>query len=188
MTCAYQSYKAHRAEISGPAHPASLAQEGSVQQLPNLGGTTKQVCSRPKTPGREYIFMDMQSKFARTGCRGRCRSQPFATKERYGCGSAACRYTSARRNTPFLLESSANSSHLLGGQSRRPLQYPSAPCRGQRLCPPAERTDFYGNLLRIRSFPTGRVGIGPYRKPCKFTLDKYPVRVYSQDTPMGYLR
>ena len=29
-------------------------------------------------------------------CRGRCRSQPFATKERYGCGSAACRYTSAR--------------------------------------------------------------------------------------------
>ena len=28
-------------------------------------------------------------------CRGRCRSQPFATKERYGCGSAACRYTSA---------------------------------------------------------------------------------------------
>ena len=30
------------------------------------------------------------------GRRGRCRSQPFATKERYGCGSAACRYTSAR--------------------------------------------------------------------------------------------
>ena len=29
------------------------------------------------------------------GRRGRCRSQPFATKERYGCGSAACRYTSA---------------------------------------------------------------------------------------------
>ena len=122
------------------------------------------------------------------GRRGRCRSQPFATKERYGCGSAACRYTSARQNTPFLLESSANSSHLLGRQSRRPLQYPSAPCRGGRLCPPAERTGFYGNLLRIRSFPTGRVGIGPYRKPCKFTLDKYPIRVYSEDTPMGYLR
>ena len=32
----------------------------------------------------------------RAFCRGRCRSQPFATKERYGCGSAACRYTSAR--------------------------------------------------------------------------------------------
>ena len=42
-------------------------------------------------------------------CRGRCRSQPFATKERYGCGSAACRYTSARQNAPFLRESSANS-------------------------------------------------------------------------------
>ena len=120
-------------------------------------------------------------------CRGRCRSQPFATKERYGCGSAACRYTSARQSTPFLLESSANSSHFLGRQSRRPLQYPSAPCRGGRLCPPAERTGFYGNLLRIRSFPTGRVGIGPYRKPCKVALDKYPIRVYSKDTPMGYL-
>ena len=43
------------------------------------------------------------------GRRGRCRSQPFATKERYGCGSAACRYTSARQNAPFLRESSANS-------------------------------------------------------------------------------
>ena len=32
------------------------------------------------------------------------------------------------------------------------------------------------------------VGIGPYRKPCKFTLDKYPIRVYSEDTPMGYLK
>ena len=32
--------------------------------------------------------------------RGRCRSQPFATKERYGCGSAACRYTSARQIAP----------------------------------------------------------------------------------------
>ena len=29
-------------------------------------------------------------------CSGRCRPQPLATKERYGCGSAACRYTSAR--------------------------------------------------------------------------------------------
>ena len=33
--------------------------------------------------------------------RGRCRSQPFATKERYGCGSAACRYTSTMQNAPF---------------------------------------------------------------------------------------
>ena len=35
-------------------------------------------------------------------CRGRCRSQPFATKERYGCGSAACRYTSAHWATADL--------------------------------------------------------------------------------------
>ena len=53
--------------------------------------------------------MDMQSKFARTGCRGRCRSQPFATKERYGCGSAACRYTSPRQDGLFFRKSSANS-------------------------------------------------------------------------------
>jgi hypothetical protein len=30
-------------------------------------------------------------------------------KERYGCGSAACRYTLPRQNAPFLRESSANS-------------------------------------------------------------------------------
>ena len=29
-------------------------------------------------------------------CRGRCRTQPFATKERYGCGSTACQCTSSR--------------------------------------------------------------------------------------------
>ena len=44
--------------------------------------------------------------------RGRCRSQPFATKERYGCGSAACRYTSARwevTNSPQISEKSDTS-------------------------------------------------------------------------------
>ena len=60
------------------------------------------------------------------GRRGRCRSQPFATKERYGCGSAACRYTSARQNAPFLRESTANLYLLNGRQSRRPLQQPFA--------------------------------------------------------------
>ena len=35
------------------------------------------------------------------GCMGRCRSQPFAAKERYGCGSAACRCTLPRQDAPF---------------------------------------------------------------------------------------
>ncbi len=55
-------------------------------------------------------------------CRGRCRSQPFATKERYGCGSAACRYTSAHwevANSPEIAEKSVYSA---GGQSRPPLR------------------------------------------------------------------
>ncbi len=60
------------------------------------------------------------------GRRGRCRSQPFATKERYGCGSAACRYTSARQNAPFLQESTANLRFSMGRPSRRPLQQPFA--------------------------------------------------------------
>ena len=54
------------------------------------------------------------------GHRGRCRSQPFATKERYGCGSAACRYTSARQNAPFLRESSANSQLPNGAMCASP--------------------------------------------------------------------
>ena len=50
-------------------------------------------------------------KFGAGGCRGRCRSQPFATKERYGCGSAACRYTSARGAVAHSPEISVKSVH-----------------------------------------------------------------------------
>ena len=35
----------------------------------------------------------------------------------------------------------------------------SYPCRGGRLCPPAGRTAFYGNLRRIRNFPAGRLWV-----------------------------
>jgi len=48
--------------------------------------------------------------------------QPFATKERYGCGSAACRYTSARQFASFLRKPVANPQHFQGRQSRRPLR------------------------------------------------------------------
>ena len=47
---------------------------------------------------------------------------------------------------------------------------------GGRLCPPAGRTAFYGNLRRIRSFPTGRQSRRPLQNsgesvlPCKFCM------------------
>ena len=47
-------------------------------------------------------------------------------------------------------------------------------CRGGRLCPPADRTGFYGNLRRIRGCPAGRCGHRPLQNsgesvlPCKF--------------------
>ena len=47
-------------------------------------------------------------------CRGRCRSQPFATKERYGCGSAACRYTLARWEVPNSPKISVKPVHSAG--------------------------------------------------------------------------
>ena len=55
-------------------------------------------------------------------CRGRCRSQPFATKERYGCGSAACRYTSARWKVTSSPQLPVKPVYPAGGQSRPPLQ------------------------------------------------------------------
>ena len=52
-----------------------------------------------------------QPQICTAPCRGRCRSQPFATKERYGCGSAACRYTSARGAVAHSPEISVKSVH-----------------------------------------------------------------------------
>ena len=60
------------------------------------------------------------------GRRGRCRSQPFATKERYGCGSAACRYTSARwevTNSPQI--------SIKTVQSAGPMRHPQASFEAQ---------------------------------------------------------
>ena len=45
----------------------------------------------------------------------------------------------------------------------------AAPCRGGRLCPPADCTAFFCNLRQIRNFPTGRCGHRPLqitRKNC----------------------
>ena len=59
--------------------------------------------------------------------RGRCRSQPFAAKERYGCGSAACRYTSTRQFAPVFYKTVRQICNCpMGRQSRRPLQQVSA--------------------------------------------------------------
>ena len=106
-------------------------------------------------------------------CRGRCLSQPFATKERYGCGSAACRYTSARQFAPFLRKSPANSRLPKGPtESSAPTTTLALSCRGGRLCPPADRTGFYGNLRRIRGCPAGRCGHRPLHDSGKFVLPR----------------
>ena len=101
------------------------------------------------------------------------RSQPFATKERYGCGSAACRYTSARQFAPFLRKSPANPWLPKGPtESSAPTTTLALSCRGGRLCPPADRTGFYGNLRRIRGCPAGRCGHRPLHDSGKFVLPR----------------
>ena len=58
------------------------------------------------------------------GRRGRCRSQPFATKERYGCGGR-CPHRPGRMHRFYgNLRRICNFS--MGRQSRRPLQQPFA--------------------------------------------------------------
>ena len=107
------------------------------------------------------------------GHRGRCRSQPFATKERYGCGSAACRYTSARQFAPFFRKSPANSRLPKGPtESSAPTTTLALSCRGGRLCPPADCTVFYENLRRIRGCPRGRCGHRPLHDSGKFVLPR----------------
>ena len=44
-----------RAEIAGPRSPEPAQKRGDLKNSPNLGGTTKQACSRPK-PGDGSIF------------------------------------------------------------------------------------------------------------------------------------
>ena len=76
------------------------------------------------------------------GRRGRCRSQPFATKERYGCGSAACRYTSARwevTNSPQI--------SIKTVQSAGPMRHPQASFEAQP---------------RIARLLAPKIGIYPY--------------------------
>ena len=69
---------------------------------------------------------DEQPQILAALCRGRCRSQPFATKERYGCGSAACRYTSARREVTNSPQISVKTV-----QSAGPMRHPQASFEAQ---------------------------------------------------------
>ena len=97
--------------------------------------------------------------------RGRCRSQPFATKERYGCGSAACRYTSARqiapRFTKIFGEFAASQRADVG---IGPYNSIALPVGGARLCPPAGYTGFTGILGEFATSHRADVGIGPYNQ------------------------
>ena len=101
--------------------------------------------------------------------RGRCRSQPSATKERYGCGSAACRYTSARQNAPVFMElcvefvSAKWADRVVGPYGKASTAHVSR--RGGRLCPPAGYTGFTAIFGEFATSSRADVGIGPYRTP-----------------------
>ena len=102
-------------------------------------------------------------------CRGRCRSQPFATKARYGCGSAACRYTSARQNAPYFtgifgeFVTSQWADRVVGPYGKASTAHVSR--RGGRLCPPAGYTGFTAIFGEFATSQRADVGIGPYRTP-----------------------
>ena len=99
--------------------------------------------------------------------RGRCRSQPFATKERYGCGSAACRYTSARQNAPYFtgifgeFVTSQWADRVVGPYGKASTAHVSR--RGGRLCPPAGYTGFTAIFGEFATSQRADVGIGPYK-------------------------
>ena len=100
--------------------------------------------------------------------RGRCRSQPFATKERYGCGSAACRYTSTRQNAPYFtgifgeFVTSQWADRVVVPYGKASTAYVSR--RGGRLCPPAEYVDFTEIFGEFVTSQRADVGIGSYNQ------------------------
>ena len=100
--------------------------------------------------------------------RGRCRSQPFATKERYGCGSAACRYTSTRQDAPVFMvicgefATSHRADRVVGPYGE--ISIHSYPCRGGRLCPPAGCTGFSKLFGEFATAQRVDAGIDPYNE------------------------
>ena len=103
--------------------------------------------------------------------RGRCRSQPFATKERYGCRSAACRYTSTRQNAPYFtgifgeFVTSQWADRVVGPYGKASTAHVSR--RGGRLCPPAGYTGFTAIFGEFATSQRADVGIGPYSEKGK---------------------
>ncbi len=96
------------------AAPLDFFDASRRAEAPSSGGwhTCPLFCIIPHLPSARKGFCTRRAgKFGAGGCRGRCRSQPFATKERYGCGSAACRYTSARGAVAHSPEISVKSVH-----------------------------------------------------------------------------
>ena len=98
-------------------------------------------------------------------CRGRCQSQPFATKERYGCGSAACRYTSARwevTSSPQLPVKTGISCGRTESSAPTEDRGSKTARRGRRLCRPKKYNEFAGiyrkNALfcRVDATPAGQ--------------------------------
>ena len=122
-------------------------------------------------------------------CRGRCRSQPFATKERYGCGSAACRYTSARWEVAISPKITVKTVHSAGAMwASTPTTSPCGHLRirrrflkkalhpaGRQSRPPL-RTD----LLQNRSFNETTAAPGVNRERLVLCL-------YRSVTPRSFL-
>ena len=107
------------------------------------------------------------------GHRGRCRSQPFATKERYGCGSAACRYTSARQFAPFSENLRRIRGCPRGRQRRRPLQrLLLSPVGADDSVRPQTAPVFTGISGESVAAQRADVGIGPLHDSGKFVLPR----------------
>ena len=124
-------------------------------------------------------------KFLRSAysiCRGRCRSQPFATKERYGCGSAACRYTSTRQNTSFYTKNSGKfGTSQWADRVVGPCNDPRSPLLGRTSLSARRMYRFYGNLRRIRDFPAGRCGHRPLQPNAQVHTN--PPRIFDDSVP-----
>ncbi len=113
----------------------------------------------------------MQLYICAAHCRGRCRSQLFAAKARYGCGSAACRYASARQNAPVFMElcvefvSAKWADRVVGPYSG--IFDPPCSVGADDSVRPLDApvfTRIYGEFV---TFPRADVGIGPYNQARK---------------------
>ena len=87
-----------------------------------------------------------------------------AGHSRYGCGSAACRYTSAQQVAPFFVKNSGKfATSQWADRVVGPYNDPRSPPVGaDASCPPAGCTDFTGIFGEFTAAQRGDVRIAPY--------------------------